>query len=202
MGRSKYIKKWLLGLLIALTLGCFMVLYSYLSWESVHMPLLRFSAPDEQANYFFTKLFVQQSVLVYPEPLLEVSQDFVNTRSMTASLGEVKPVGFLGFALIYGTLAKIFSVGAIPFFTPVLSVLAALFFYSAIKRIFNKKIALVSSVLLLVHPAYWYYSSRALMPNVLFLDLLIIGLSLLVIASPKERTPKYISTILYLKAIT
>ncbi len=202
MKQAKNVKKWLFGFLVAVSLGGFVVLYSYLSWESVQMPLLRFSAPDEQANYYFSKIFAEKSVLSYPEPLLEVSQDFVHTRSMTASNGEVKPVGFLGFSLIYGMLGKIFGVALIPFFTPVLSVLSTIFFYAAIRRIFNKKIAFISCALLLIHPAYWYYSTRALMPNVLFLDLLIIGLSILIIASPPSRTPKYISTIIYLKGIT
>ncbi|MEK7103623.1 MAG: hypothetical protein AAB870_04720 [Patescibacteria group bacterium] len=199
MAWLKYNKKWIYGLCIGLVLGGFAVLYSYLSWESVHMPLLRFSAPDEQANYVFSKLFAEQSTLSYPEPLLEVSQHFVHTRSMTASHGEVKPVGFLGFSLIYGALAKVFSVSAIPFFTPILSVLTTLFFYAALKRIFNKKIAFLSSVLLLIQPAYWYYSSRALMPNILFLDLLIVGLSLLVIASPTDRKEQYIKRLFPLK---
>ncbi|MDP2656758.1 MAG: hypothetical protein Q8P11_04305 [bacterium] len=184
---------------VSLVLASFFVLYSYLSWESVKMPLLRFNAPDEQANYFFAKYFADETKLSYSDPLLEVSQHFVHPRSMTASEGEVKPVGFLGFALIYGILAKIFSVSSLPFFTPFLAVLTTLFFYIALKKIFDKKIALVSSALLLIHPAYWYYSARAMMPNILFLDLFIIGVSLLVIASSPERKEKYIAVV---KAVT
>ena len=161
--------------------------YSFLSFTSVGGGAVRLNSPDETANYFFARTFAKDSQIGYEEPLLEVSKGVVHARSMTTAGSRVVPVGFLGLTVLYGTLAKVFGVGALLFFTPFLAVVTAFAFYFLLKRIFSRTVAALSGVLLLIHPAYRYYASRGMLPNVLFVDLLILGALCLAIAYEKKR---------------
>ncbi|MFA6254776.1 MAG: glycosyltransferase family 39 protein [Patescibacteria group bacterium] len=78
--------------------------------------------------------------------------------------------------LLYGTLAKIFSLKAIIYFTPLFSILGVLAFFGICKRIFNEKIALISAILMLAHPAWWYYSVASMLPNVTFISLILLSI--------------------------
>jgi 4-amino-4-deoxy-L-arabinose transferase-like glycosyltransferase len=105
--------------------------------------------------------------------------NIIHPRSVNVdSAGSLVPGSFLGLILILGGLAKLFGFWSwllFIFFIPLISVLAVLAFYDLVKKIFNKQIALISSVLLFLQPAFWYYTVRGLLPNVLFVDLLILG---------------------------
>jgi 4-amino-4-deoxy-L-arabinose transferase-like glycosyltransferase len=57
--------------------------------------------------------------------------------------------------------------------TPIFAGFAVFCFYEIIKKIFNSQIAFWSALLLLIHPAFWYYSARGLFPNILFVSFLI-----------------------------
>lgn len=135
-----------------------------------------FNTPDETANYFFIERLAQENSFRYSEPLNQIGQfNLVHPRSTKVVNDEIVPGNFAGFLLIMAVLAKLFSVGAIPFLIPIFSVLAVVCFYSILKKIFSENIAFWSSVLLLLTPAFWYYNSRSLFNNVLFIDFLIIG---------------------------
>ncbi|MDO8490230.1 MAG: glycosyltransferase family 39 protein [bacterium] len=157
----------------------FFCLYSYIPFQTLSGPLIRLSSPDETANYYFSKMVGEKMSLGFDEPALAVSKNFIHPRSMTAVVDKVRPVSFLGLTIFYGVAVKAFGEKALLFFTPLLAVLAIPFFYLLIRRIFKERVALVASLLLLIHPAYWYYTSRSMMHNVLFVDLCIIGFSLL-----------------------
>ncbi len=174
---------------IALGTGAIFVflVYSFLSFASVSGGVVRLNSPDETANYFFARTLAQTGQIGYQEPLLAVSKGVVHPRSMTTAGDKVVPVGFLGLTILYGFLAKILGVGAILFFTPFLAVCSALAFYFLLKRIFSQRVAALSAVLLLIHPAYWYYASRGMLPNVLFVDLLIIGALCVTLAFEKKQ---------------
>jgi 4-amino-4-deoxy-L-arabinose transferase-like glycosyltransferase len=58
---------------------------------------------------------------------------------------------------------------------PLLSVIAVWCFYGLVRKVFSDRVALIAAGLLFIQPAFWYYASRGLLPNVLFVDLLIIG---------------------------
>ncbi len=165
----------------------FFAIYSTLSLRSYSNAVPLFNSPDETANYFFSKQFALHSALGYQEPLLKASNAYVHPRSMTAVDEQVVPVGFLGLPVLYGLLAKIFGIGALPFFTPFFASITALFFYILLRSIFSKPVAVVSALLLLMHPAYVYNANRAMLPNVLFIDLLIIGSALIVCAVQKKN---------------
>lgn len=168
-------------------LASIFLVYSFLSFASISGGVVRLNSPDETANYYFARSFAQTGQIGTEEPLLEVSKGVVHPRSMTTAGDKVVPVGFLGLTILYGSLAKIFGAGVILFFTPFLAVFSAAAFYFLLKRIFSKQVAALSSLLLLIHPAYWYYASRGMLPNVLFVDLLIIGALCVTLAFEKRK---------------
>lgn len=140
-----------------------------------------FTSPDETANNFFIDRFARTSELTLYEPLNQVvSSGIVRPRSTAYVDGVITSGSFVGMIIIYGLIAKVFSVGVIPFLTPFFAVLGAVTFFLLIRELFGKKIALISYILLITLPPFWYYSSRGMFHNVLFVSLLIIGLYLLV----------------------
>lgn len=167
------------------------LVYSMLSFVSIQGERVKLNSPDETANYFFARTFAQTNAIGYREPLLTPSKGVVHPRSMTTAGETVVPVGFLGLAVIYGVLAKFFGAQAMLFFTPVIAVFSAGLFYYFLTFIFSKRVAALSAVLLFIHPAYWYYASRGMLPNILFVDLLLGGVLLLCIAHQKKRTFLY-----------
>ena len=135
-----------------------------------------FTSPDETANYYFTELFSDSGRLRYQEPLHEIGAGLIRPRS-TVMVGEyVAPGSFLGLMVLYGVIAKIFGSGIILLLTPIISVVGVLFFYKLIKEIFTNRIAFISALLLFILPPFWYYSSRGMFHNILFIVLFIIGL--------------------------
>ena len=77
------------------------------------------------------------------------------------------------------------------FCTPILLVPSLIFFYFGLKKIFEKNVALISALLLYFHPIFIYYTAKSLMPNILFVNFLIISLSLVLCASIKKGVVKY-----------
>lgn len=140
-----------------------------------------FNSPDEMASYFFITNFAKYSSLRVEEPLNGVARGIIHPRAVAVVNTTLVPVQFPGTAVLYGTLAKIFGTPSVLFFTPLIAVGGALFFYLALQNIFPR-IAFLSTILLLVHPAYWYYASRGLFPNILFVALLIVSASCLIFA--------------------
>ncbi len=66
------------------------------------------------------------------------------------------------------------------FLTPMIAGLALFAWRGTVERIFNRQIAFVATVLLAFHPAWWYYSARGMMHNVLFVSLLMFAVWFLV----------------------
>lgn len=172
-----FLKNWQLVILIILALVFFFV-YSYLSFTT---PVL-FNSPDETANFVFIRQWVETGQLPISEPFNQLVGNIIHPRSVNVTRGgELVPGGFLGLILIYGWLAKIFGLGIVKFLTPLFAAAAGLFFHSLIKKIFNNKIAWLSIILFFINPAWWYYASRGLLPNVLLVCLLVTGLYLITI---------------------
>ncbi len=142
---------------------------------------VKFSSPDETANYFWLNQLAQGKPLYYFEELNGVATNLIHLRSVNTVDGKITPGSFIGMPVIYGGLAKIFGLWLVPFLTPFFSVLGLLFFYLIIKKIFkHQSIALISTILLAFFPAWFYYSARGMYHNVLFISLLLIGLYLLI----------------------
>ncbi|MDP3900684.1 MAG: glycosyltransferase family 39 protein [bacterium] len=150
----------------------------------------KFASPDATANYFWINWYNYYGKLFYYEPYNIIANDYVVPRSIRSDDGVVRPVSFLGIIIIFSALAKIFGSWVIVYLTPIFSVLGVILFYEIIKRIFDKKIAFISALLLFALAPYWYYSARGLFHNVLFIDLLLMAgwCVTVVIASGAQRS--------------
>jgi len=147
----------------------------------------RFDWPDETANYFWIQQYAQTGQLFSAEPLNELAKNQIHPRSFNVRPdGSLVPGSFLGLIIFYGMVAKVLGTRLIIYLTPVLAMMAVLAFYGIIKQIFNQRIAMVSAILMMIHPAWWYYSLTSMLPNVAFVSLLIFGSYFLVTYS-KEK---------------
>ncbi|NQU83080.1 MAG: hypothetical protein HQ536_00030 [Parcubacteria group bacterium] len=150
----------------------FFFTYSYLSLTTP----LTFNSPDETANYFFAELFAEEGRLWKTEPLEFAAGNSIFPRSIKSLDGRLVPVGFLGVPLVYGLIAKIIGTWSIIFLTPLFAVFAVLAFYGIIRKIFSDNVAFLSSILMFALPPFWYYATRGLFHNVLFVSFLIIAI--------------------------
>lgn len=169
----------------------FFAIYSYLPYHQfigAKGGRIIFNSPDATGNYFFTKLFTEKNTLRYFEPLNLIAKDNIHLRGVRVINSYLVPAGFLGQILIYGLIAKLLSVNVTIFLTPFFSALAAVFFYLFLKQVFNKSIALTSSLLLFIVPAFWLYTTRSMFHNVLVIDFLIISLYFLVRTLKDQKT--------------
>ncbi|KKT13045.1 MAG: hypothetical protein UV95_C0004G0075 [Candidatus Falkowbacteria bacterium GW2011_GWF2_43_32] len=157
--------------------------FNYLSQDTDYV---KWSSPDETANYFFAKKFSEADSfnqrLAFFDSANVIGDNLIMPRSMRSDFGQVKPVSFLGIILLYGGLASIFGVAVIPFLTPFFAALGLIIFYFIVRRLFNERVGLWSAFLLAVFPVYVYYTVRSMFHNVLFIVLALIGVYLFILA--------------------
>ncbi|MFA5644078.1 MAG: hypothetical protein WC928_00930 [Patescibacteria group bacterium] len=154
----------------------FFFLASILPYQQEKNDFIKFLSPDENANYIFAKLYQKNNSLSFFEKYNLLAEDVIKPRSYFSHNGELKPVSFLGIIIIYGGLAKVFGTGIIPFLTPFFATVGLFFYYLLMKLFFGPKNGLVSFFLLFSLPVLFYYSTRSMFHNVLFLTFFIIGL--------------------------
>jgi len=169
------LRYWQAILLVFLAIGFFLATscFNYLSQTA---DFIKWSSPDETANYYLTKLYTQTGDLSYSEKYNLTASGIIMPRSFRSDGSLVKPVSFLGIILIYGQLAKLFGTWVIPYLTPAFAGLGLIFFYLIIKRLFDQATALVSAILLSFFPVYIYFSARSMFHNILFIVLWLMGL--------------------------
>lgn len=178
-------KYWIQGVLGALSL-LFFVVYGFLYQDlSYNNQTLIFNQPDEMANYAFTQAWVVQGEVGIAEPLSSVSLNQVHPRSMTVVEGRLVPIGFPGFiAVISSILRPVVWLFGENYFnslvvsvTPVVAVMSAWLMFGIIRALgLQKRTALIGALALLALPPWWYYASRPLQTNSLFVFFMISGL--------------------------
>jgi len=175
----------LLALIFFLTTSCF----NYLTQEKGYV---KWSSPDETANYFFTQQLSETGQLAFFDKANVIGDNMAIPRSVRSDAGSVKPVSFLGIILIYGYLASIFGTAIIPFLTPLFAALGLIIFYLIVRRFFAERVALWSAFILASFPVYVYYTVRSMFHNILFLVLLLVAVyfCLLVFERKKEVIEK------------
>ncbi|MFH0814968.1 MAG: glycosyltransferase family 39 protein [Candidatus Falkowbacteria bacterium] len=166
-------------ILACLAVGFFLV-YSFLTLV-VYLPNAKtgmiFDWPDEMANHFFVKNFVETSGFAAFEPLNTLlANPYVHPRSVNIVNNAIVPMSFLGMLIIYGALAKIISIYGVLFLTPLFAVLTVVLLSLIMKRLFGKIAGIVSAILCFIVPGFWYYASQPMLPNILFLSLVVAGL--------------------------
>lgn len=183
---EKYADLAIVGLLAVV----FFVATASFNYFSQSPDYVKWSSPDETANYFFSRRLSQTGQLAAFDPAAVWGDNMVMPRSLRSDFGWLKPVSFLGLILVYGTVGSWLGIAAIPFLTPFFAAIGIIFFYLLVRRIFlSDRIALWSACLLAGFPVYIYYTVRSMFHNVLFLVFLIVGsyLLALMIGPKKER---------------
>ncbi len=177
--------------LIALSVVFFFAVSSF-NFTTQDANFVKWLSPDETANYILTKLYGQEGSLTIYEKYNLYVDDVMRPRSFRSDHGTIKPVSFLGIILIFGTIVKFTTFKIIPYLTPLLASIGIIYYYLLVGKLFNKNIALVSSVLLAFFPVYTYYSARSMFHNVLFTVFLIIGFyySLMMVDGFRRRNLK------------
>lgn len=160
-------------------------------WLVVGQPVV-FNSPDENANYFFALSFAQTGQMSVVETDNLSLGGRLHPRS-TIVIGEkILPKSFLGFTALAGSAALIFGKFAPLLLTPILAVLAVLAWRAIVNQLFdNHRLADWSAFLLMIHPAFWYYSARTMMHNVAFLALLVISFWLLICQPVQKLCSRY-----------
>lgn len=186
MMKAKIIKH-LNSLLLAFLAVTFFLGTASFNYFSQKDSYIKWSSPDETANYFFANQLSEGDGLSFFDQAAVIGENMVMPRSFRSDHGWLKPVSFLGIILIYGSIGLIFGSAVIPFLTPFFAAWGIIFFYLLIKKIFNKQVALVSAFLLAFFPVYIYYTVRSMFHNVLFIVFLLISFNLLIFAAGRLK---------------
>ncbi|MBI4143226.1 hypothetical protein HY480_05115, partial [Candidatus Uhrbacteria bacterium] len=168
-----------LGVVVAL----FAIGTSVLSWSNARTTDLapRFHWPDEMSNAYFAARIAAGEPLVVPEPRNVAVGNFIHPRTVNVrSDGALVPGAYLGMPLWYGFLGRVIGTRAMLFLTPILAALGLLAFASIVRRCWNPTIAVVATILLVLHPSTWLFTATAFLPNVPFVALLLMGFALLI----------------------
>lgn len=142
----------------------------------------KFDSPDETANFVFASRFAAGQPLVIDQPVMAFAPNAV-PRGFGARTDALIPGSFLGLIALYGAIGSWFGPGSMLFLTPFFSALAVVVFFGLIKQWFSERVAMISALLLVLHPAFWYWTARAMYHNALLVDLLLVGLYFLVRAT-------------------
>lgn len=186
------IKQYKHSLILVFLVSIFFLATASFNYLTQTPDYVKWSSPDETANYFFSKSLSEGRGLSFFDPAAMVGNNMVMPRSVRSDAGWLKPVSFLGIILVYGGLGSIFGIPVLPFLTPAFAALGIIFFYLLIKKIFNPRLALISAFLLASFPVYIYYTVRSMFHNVLFIVLLIIGIYFLISSVSKLNHKKLI----------
>ncbi len=155
---------------IGAVLACVALFFAYAFIPLAAPP--RFSSPDEASNSFFVREFATTGKLWHFDPLNLIAPGIVHPRSVRVVDDLLVPGGFLGLIVLYGGLAAIFGLAAVPYFTAFFAVAGGVVWGALVAHFFGKRAGTLAGALLLIEPAWWYESSRPLFPNVLFMTLL------------------------------
>ena len=174
-------------LLIGLLAVVFFIATASFNYQSQDKDYVKWSSPDETANYFFAKKFSTTGQLAFFDPANVIGDNMVMPRSVRTDSGWIKPVSFLGIILIYGSLAAVFGLAIIPFLTPFFAAVGLILFYLIVRRIFGNRVGLWSAFILALFPVYIYYTTRSMFHNILFIFLLLAAVYLFILALGPKR---------------
>ncbi len=142
------------------------------------LPLI-WNSPDETAVAFFADRLAATGHLWSLESYNLFANGLVHPRSIISVEGFLVPGSFYGAIFYFGALLPLVGSAAYSLGTPLLTALASLCVFFALAKLFDRPRAVIGSVLFLASPAVWYFTSRGLYPNMLFLDLAVIGLAVI-----------------------
>lgn len=146
-----------------------------------------FVSPDENANALFSQTFAETGSMIISEPLNTIAQGVIHPRSTIAPGTVLLPTSFLGFPFTTGVLRYAFGPFGQFAFTPIIAACGVAALWWMVRRLTkDERLADSAALFTLIHPAFWYYGARVMMPNVAFVSLLVIGVACFVLASVKR----------------
>ncbi len=140
--------------------------------------------PDEVANYFFIKELVFNHSFGWYEPLNEIVSGQVHARSMTVISGRLEPIGFPFFIVLLSVVAFLtttifgtgfFNLAAISL-VPLLAIASNFLLYGMVRRVWNERMAFISSILLFLLPPWWYWASRPFQHTIPFVFCILLSM--------------------------
>ena len=158
-----------------------------------------FESPDANVNYHFAVRLAQGLPLGVPSTISQMTE-YITPRSAAVHAGLIVPSGFVGLIALYGFLSSFTSINLIPYWTLVFALLGLMHFYWLLKRVFSPQMAWWSVFICMVHPAWLYYTQRSLLPNVLFVSLLLMSSYYIYQISQRRRLWDYVGAGLALSA--
>jgi len=147
----------------------------------------KFYSPDETANFIFAKNIAENNSLKIDIAINKEVDNIIFPRSVNVLDGYYVPMSFLGLPIFYGLIGKIIGANNITFITPLISLVAGFILFSILKQLFDKNIALISAIILLLNPVYWYLAGKGLLHNNLFIFFVLLGLFLLIKALKRQQ---------------
>lgn len=133
-----------------------------------------FVSPDENAAFTFSQLLSHQGVLSYPEALNNELGGVLHPRSTVPFGASILPGSFLGLIVLTGLVGAVFGASGSLLVTPFFAVLSVLAWRKIVATLFkNELLADLAGFFFLIHPAFWYYSGRVMMHNVVFVAFVI-----------------------------
>jgi hypothetical protein len=159
------------GLMLILLLS--LVLHLAMVWQGGQHNV--WESPDANINWHFAQLVAQGQKPAFTADSSEL-KEYLTPRSAIVVGNAIVPAGFLGLIYLYGMLAGLFGLSSLVWWTAIISTIAVLYFYLLIKSVFGQQTAWWSAALLTIHPAWWYYTDRSLLPTILFVSFLIIAM--------------------------
>ena len=147
-----------------------------LLWLTAGVPLV-FTSPDENANFTFASTIAATGDVRIADDINLALNGIVHPRS-TVVLGALTlPGSFLGWPIVVGVIGTVAagSPYVMLLVTPILVMLALAAWWGIARKFGDDRFAWIATVLLALHPAFWYYAARGMMHNVPFVCLLILG---------------------------
>ena len=124
-----------------------------------------FLTPDESVLYKYTLLYNEKGLLYDENPLnREGELNIYHGRGESVKDEITYSKKFLGFPFFVGTISLLFNELAIVYFTIFIAILGFIWIFLIAKKLgFNP---IITAILLLFFPAYWYWSNYSLLENV------------------------------------
>jgi hypothetical protein len=164
----------LIAAIVALAFGAACAAFGLIS------PLI-WNSPDETAVAFFSRVLVSDGRLPVFEPANLFGSGNVHPRSIISLDANLVPASFYGVMYYFAVLFKLLGRAGWAIGAPLATALASLAVFFGLRRALGDRTAQIGQILFWANPAVWYFTSRGLYPNIIFIDFVIVGLACLLL---------------------
>lgn len=132
-------------------------------------------SPDEAANQYFMRHLAATGQYRVDSGLPSETNQLLYPRSAMRLGADLASGSFLGLVQAGAGVIKVFGVGSERFLTPVLALLALIAAYLVLRRFWDRTWALLTTVLIAVHPAWFGQMTAPYLHNGAFTALLVVS---------------------------